>query len=121
MEPAREGVQDELVLFYVTVPTQEVGAELARFLVTSRLAACVNVLGPLQSYYEWQGAFEEATEFALLVKTRASLMKRTMDAILEKHPYECPAIDVISVKDAPPAFRAWVAQQTTDIKPNPGA
>lgn len=121
MEPVREDREEELVLLYVTVPSQEVGAGLARFLVTSRLAACINVLGPLLSYYEWQGVFEEATEFALLIKTRGSLASRTMDALLEKHPYECPAIDVISVKDAPPAFRAWIAQQTTEIKPNPGA
>lgn len=121
VEAAPEDVQEELVLIYVTVPSEDVAALLARSLVTSRLVACVNVLGPLRSYYEWQGVFEEATEFALLIKTRASRTDRTMAALLEEHPYDCPAIDVIPVKDAPRAFRAWVAQQTTDLKPSPGA
>lgn len=103
---------DELVLVYVPVPDETVAEVLGRSLVSSRLAACVNVIGPLRSFYEWQGKLEDQVEWALLIKTRTGCVEEMMEEIAAKHPYECPAIDVIRVSRAPEPFRDWVLTQT---------
>ena len=71
------------------------GAELqarsiARRLVDERLAACVNIVGPIRSVYRWRDAVEDEPEFLLLIKTRASLLGRVERRVIELHSYEVP-------------------------------
>lgn len=46
-----------------TVPTREVADRIAQVLVGERLAACVQVQGPIASTYRWEGAVEQAVEW----------------------------------------------------------
>lgn len=115
LEPS--GAKDEIVLLYVPVPSEEVAATMGRHLVVSRLVACVNILGPLRSIYEWKGELADQAEWALLAKTRADLGQRAMNEVVAKHPYECPCVDIIAVRDAPVAFREWVFSQTLGSEP----
>ena len=61
------------VVAYCTVPNAEVGAALARALVSSRLAACVNVVKGVKSVYSWKGEVCEDDELLLIIKSRAEL------------------------------------------------
>ena len=61
------------VVAYCTVPNAEVGNALARALVSSKLAACVNVVPGVRSIYSWKGAVCEDDELLLIIKTRAEL------------------------------------------------
>lgn len=106
----------DLVLIYVPVPSEEVAVAIGKHLVVSRLAACANILGPMRSIYEWKGTLEDQTEWVLLAKTRVELTRAVLDEIGKRHPYECPAMDVLSVLDAPPLFRKWVLAQTRDLE-----
>lgn len=60
-----------------TVKRLEDAEELAKGLVEERLAACVQILGPVKSVYRWKGRLEEAEEWLCLIKTRSSLSGRS--------------------------------------------
>lgn len=78
-------------------------------LVESRLAACVQVEGPIMSTYSWEGAVERADEWRCVCKTTQAACEACVVAILAGHPYETPQVVAVSV-EASPAYAAWVAE-----------
>jgi len=90
---------------------------LARALVEARLAACVNILGPCQSVYRWQGQIEEATEIPVLIKTTAERYAALEAAIRRQHPYELPEIIAVPIQHGLPDYLAWVTTETTPLTP----
>ncbi len=103
-----------LVLLYTTWPDAPSAIAAGRTLVDERLAACMNVLGPVTSIYRWQGVVEEAGEVAALVKTTAAQAAATTARIVALHPYETPAVIAIPVDPTGThgAFAAWIAGET---------
>jgi periplasmic divalent cation tolerance protein len=65
---------------------------MARALVEERLAACVQIDGPILSTYSWQGNIEQSTEFRLTVKTCRSKLEALLVSINKLHPYETPEV-----------------------------
>ena len=76
---------NEAVLIMTTVPTEEEGQRLARLLVESRLAACVQILPAVTSIYWWESRLEEAVERLLLIKTLDRLYPEIERTIREAH------------------------------------
>jgi periplasmic divalent cation tolerance protein len=105
--------EDALMVVLCTVPTPEVGAELARKLVTERLAACVNVLPPMQSVYEWDGELHQEPEVQLVIKTRSARFASLRDWLKHHHPYDEPEILALPVTDGSPSYLDWVRKQTS--------
>lgn len=105
-------MQDATLIVLTNLPDQASADEIARKLVTDRLAACVNQLPPIRSVYRWQGSVEEATEIPLLIKTTAARYAELERVILESHPYEVPEIIAWPLAAGLPAYLAWVAQET---------
>lgn len=100
------------ILVYVTVPNEETAAGLAQLAVTKGLAACANLLSPMRSWYQWEGALQTAEEAVLLLKTRASLFESLRAALAEAHPYDCPCIVALPLTQGHPAFLEWITAQT---------
>ncbi|MGH7757607.1 MAG: divalent-cation tolerance protein CutA, partial [Vulcanimicrobiaceae bacterium] len=78
------------VQIVTTTATREDAERIARALVERRLAACVQIDGPIVSHYRWQGAVEAGSEWRCAIKTRAALFDTVAAAIRELHPYEVP-------------------------------
>lgn len=104
----------DIVFLYVTAPDPEIARQIARTLITEKLAACVNISAPMTSIYEWDGAIEETAETAMIVKTTAAAVERARDRIIALHPYDTPCIAAlpISAHGSAPAFLKWAAQAT---------
>ena len=104
----------EIVLVYTTWPDAETAQAAAAGAVADRLAACANILQPIQSIYHWQGAVERSGEIPVLFKTQASVAPALSDYLAGQHPYETPCIVAMPIATAgsSDAFLAWVAQQT---------
>jgi periplasmic divalent cation tolerance protein len=81
----------------------------AERLVAARLAACVQVDGPLTSTYRWQATIEMAEEWRCTCKTTLGRRDACIEAILAGHPYETPQLTVVSVA-ATAAYAAWVRE-----------
>ena len=92
-----------------TCDSDEAAENLAQALVEQRLAACVNVLPGVRSYYRWKGKIESDSERLLLMKTTAGRVDSLRAAVLELHSYETPEFVVIAVEDGSAAYLEWIA------------
>ncbi len=104
----------EPLLVLTNVPDRPVAEKLARLLVESRAAACVNILAACDSIYRWQGKVERAEEIPLIIKTTASAYSRLEEIIRSHHPYDLPEIIVLPITNGLPAYLEWVAQETEE-------
>lgn len=102
----------DVLLVISSLPDEPSARQLARHLVESGLAACVNVLAPCASTYRWRGAVEEATEVPVLIKTTAQRYAELEAAIRARHPYELPEIVAVPLARGLPAYLDWVAAET---------
>jgi periplasmic divalent cation tolerance protein len=95
-----------------TTELQEDAEQIARALVEQRLAACVQVSGPITSTYRWQGKIETAREWQCWAKTRRDLYQQVEQAIRQLHPYQVPEILAIPVLAGHADYLAWLEQET---------
>ena len=100
------------VCVMVAVPSSEVGTTLARALVSSRAAACVQVVPGVTSYYEWQGKMEESAEQLLLIKSRRSLLPQIADVVKAHHPYDTPELIALPVEAGSRRWLDWLRTNT---------
>ena len=100
-----------------TTGREQEARSIARQLVEERLAACVNILGPIRSVYRWRGAVEEEPEFLLLIKTRAILLPRLERRLIELHSYEVPEMLAIAPSAGSPDYLAWLVEATAAKPP----
>lgn len=100
------------LLVLTNLPDAEAARTLADFVVSARLAACVNILAPCRSIYRWQGKVEDAQEVPLLIKTTADRYPALEAAIRSHHPYELPEIIAVPIERGLPAYLSWVAAET---------
>jgi periplasmic divalent cation tolerance protein len=114
--PPREMNMERAAFVYTTFPSVVEAEQTGRTLVERRLAACVNILPGMVSYYWWQGAVERADEVVMIVKTRASLTEPVRAALRQMHSYTTPAILVIPIEDVDPDYHAWIVKETQETK-----
>ena len=95
-----------------TCPDQRTAEELASWLIDQRLAACVNVIPGVRSYYEWKGRVCNDAEFILLMKTRADRYPRLEKTIVERHPYELPEVIAMPIEAGLAGYLGWIDEQT---------
>lgn len=103
---------DPLIVF-TTYPDHATAMEAATSLVQRKLAACVNVLPPISSVYEWKGAIKIGAEHLLLIKTSAARFSALEAAIVELHPYELPEIVAAPITQGLRGYLDWINTQTT--------
>ena len=103
----------EYVMVLTTLPADADGTAFARSLVEERLAACVNVLAPMESVYTWDGNIETESERQLVIKTTRERVVALWDRVRELHPYDVPEFLVLPIVDGNDAYLRWVAESTT--------
>ncbi len=98
-----------------TCPTRELAAQIARALVELRLAACVQIGGPIGSTYHWHGAIESAEEFVLVAKTRGELFTQVAAEITRLHPYDTPEIIAVPIAAGSEKYLNWITAETSQL------
>jgi len=101
---------DKIVLL-TTCASAEEAEKIARGLIEKRLAACVNVLAGVRSFYRWKGALEDTPEHLLLIKSKRELFSRLRAALEALHSYQVPEIVVLPIIDGSPAYLNWLEAQ----------
>lgn len=100
------------LLILTNLPDRTSAEELATALLETRLAACVNILGPCRSLYRWKGALETADEVPVLIKTTQACYAAVEAFVRARHPYELPEVIALPVAAGLPEYLAWVAAET---------
>lgn len=96
------------------VESREDADRLARVLVDERLAACVQVIGPIGSTYWWQGAVEDAQEWLCLIKTAEHRFDALSARINELHSYDVPEITVVPIVKGSADYLDWIEAETAE-------
>jgi periplasmic divalent cation tolerance protein len=102
---------ERAIFVYTTYPSIVEAERAGRALVERRLAACVNILPGMISFYWWQGKIDRGDEVVMIIKTRASLAEPVRAAVRQMHPYSTPAILVLPVESVDPDYHAWIVAE----------
>ena len=93
---------------YAVFANAEEAERIGRAMVEERLAACVNILGPIRSIYRWQGKIETAEEVAAIFKTHHWNGDPLIERIAELHSYEVPCIESWPINKILRSYADWV-------------
>jgi periplasmic divalent cation tolerance protein len=104
----------EYIEVHTTIDSREAAQKIAEILVSRRLAACVQVSGPITSTYWWQGKMEQAEEWLCTAKTRRELYDQLEQTIREVHSYDVPEILAVKVVAGNADYLNWLSQETKE-------
>ncbi len=104
-------MNDDVRVVFISTPRDEV-KKFARALVEERLAACVNIVPRMESFYRWEGKVLADEEALLIVKTTATRFPALREFVEENHPYDLPELIGVSITDGLPGYLNWVSAET---------
>jgi periplasmic divalent cation tolerance protein len=106
-------VETQCVVVWTTVAGASDARELASTIVTERLAACVNVLGEMDSIYRWNGRVESERERQIIMKTTAERVPALRARLHDLHQYEVPEFIVLPIVGGSDAYLTWIRESTS--------
>jgi periplasmic divalent cation tolerance protein len=95
-----------------TVDSTEAAERLARSVVNARLAACVQIVGPIRSLYWWQDKLDDAQEWQLLMKTTTERLSTLEAHIKAHHSYDTPEITATPIPWGSQEYLDWISAET---------
>ena len=96
------------IIVFVTASNRKEARAIADGLIKQKLAACVNITGPIESVFWWKGKIDRAREFLLLVKSRRRLLPRIIAAVKRLHSYEVPEIIAVNIAAGEKKYLRWI-------------
>lgn len=100
-------------IIFCTCPAKN-AAPLARALIENKLAACVNVLPAIQSFYEWDNKVLNETETLLFIKAPKSQFTAIENYLLKHHPYNTPEIVGVPAEAVTERYEQWIQLVSKD-------
>ena len=96
------------VVVLSTVGSEEDAARIARSLVEQGLAACVNVVPGVTSFYRWKGEIACDAEWLMVMKTTAARFEQLRKTLVELHPYDVPEVVALPVERGHSPYLDWI-------------
>ena len=84
--------KEKFIQIITTVERREDAVKIAEVLLRKKIAACIQIIEGIESYYWWEGKIEKSGEVLLFIKTRSDLFEKAKKIIKENHPYQVPEI-----------------------------
>lgn len=106
-------MDSEIRFVYMTCTDKNEARKIGRALVESRLAACVNILDPMESLYWWDGAVQNDQETVLIAKTTREKVPELKKQVISLHSYECPCIVCLPVDAGHEDYLDWIRTQVS--------
>lgn len=98
----------------VTAPSRAEAEAIGRALVEARLAASVNIVPGVSSFFWWEGALRESDEAMLWAKTRADRIAPLTAKVKALHSYDCPCVIALPITGGNPDYLAWIDTETAE-------
>ena len=103
----KQAAQFSIVL--VTAPNKKVARTLAASALKARLAACANLISPVESHFWWRGKIERGAEVLIIFKTTRRRLAALEKLILQEHPYDTPEFIVLPLQAGSERYLDWLA------------
>ena len=107
----------EPLVVIVTCPSQQEAESIAEAVVEQRLAACVNVAGPVRSFFRWEGALQKEAEWLLFVKSISERLEELCQELARLHSYDVPEIIAVPVSGGSEKYLKWLEEMSTPSAP----
>ena len=104
-------MREEYIQVVTAVEKKEDAEKIAKTLVEKRLAACVQIVGPIVSTYWWKDNIETAEEWLCIIKSMKDLYEELEKSIKEIHPYETPEIFALPVVAGSKDYLKWLSNE----------
>lgn len=111
-EPMRQAPDPMCVMILSTVPDGLLAKRIAHILIEEHLAACVQIMPPMLSVYEWAGEVQGDEEVGLVIKTSRAVAEQAIERLVALHPYDVPQATVIPIVGGHAPYLNWVSEQT---------
>ena len=106
--------QSKAVVVFMTAPKREEAERLAEIIINERLAACVQILPEITSFYHWQGKIEWDAEVLILAKTTIDKFPELEKTVRENHSYEVPEIIAVPSEAVSAPYFNWLKAETAN-------
>ncbi len=97
-----------MLIVLTTTPNEAEAETLAKKIIGDKLAACVQVLPPMKSFYFWEGAVQAETEHLLLIKTLPENYAALETFIQANHIYDLPEIVALAAENVSAKYLSWL-------------
>lgn len=107
----------EVIAVFVTVPDKGAAEKVAKAMLDPKLAACVNILPGVESWYWWEGRLNKDQELLLMIKSRRPLLQALTEVVVQAHPYDVPEVISTAIDGGNPAYLDWVRANANGLPP----
>lgn len=99
-----------LVGVYAVFGDRAEAERIGHAVVEERLAACLNILGSVQSIYRWKGEIRTAEEVVAIFKTTDQQAGALISRIAGLHSYEVPCVVSYPIDQVLTDYGAWIEE-----------
>jgi len=101
----------KFIQIITTVGKKEEAESICRALLEKKLAACVQIVGRVESHYWWEGKIEKDREFLVFIKTKEALFESVEKVIKENHSYQVPEIISLPILKGSKDYLKWIEKE----------
>ena len=101
----------DYIQIVTTVENEDDARKIAELLVERRLAACVQIVGPVTSYFRWDGKIDTAREYQVIIKSRNDLFSELESVLTDAHPYDVPEILATPILAGGEGYLNWLSEE----------
>jgi periplasmic divalent cation tolerance protein len=102
---------EDIIVVYIYLPQDEAN-RVSQGLMEQRLAACINIIPRIESYYWWNDKVERDVESLLMIKTTKNKFDSLRDWVVENHPYDLPEIIAVPLATGHSDYITWIKKET---------
>jgi periplasmic divalent cation tolerance protein len=88
--------------------------KLARHLVETRVAACVNVIPGVYSVFHWEGKVDEGAEWLLVIKSTRERLPALRMELAKMHSYSVPEVVALQIVDGSSDYIEWIGREVEE-------
>ena len=100
----------DYILCLTTTNNKDIALKIAKELLFTKSAACVNIVDKVNSLYWWKGKVEEDKEYLILIKTQAEKFRQVKRVIKEHHNYEVPELISFRIEKGLSSYLRWLTE-----------
>ncbi|MBU2870727.1 divalent-cation tolerance protein CutA [Colwellia sp. E2M01] len=95
-------------LVLTTCPNEDIAKDIAKIVVTEKLAACVNIIPNITSVYSWEDELHCDNEVQLLIKTDTNKFAILNERINQLHPYDVVEVIALNIQQGDKHYLNWI-------------
>lgn len=99
-----------MLVIFTTTPNIAEAENLAKKIIEAKLAACVQILPQMKSFYFWKDEVRNDSEYLLLIKTLPEQYDELEKFIQANHSYEVPEIVALSAEKVSESYLNWMKE-----------